>query len=315
MKELNALEMTEKTLTLLQEKWDHWSSELILLLPNIAIASVVVILSYYLSKQIKKYASTISRRIIHDRTMQELIANVVTVAFGLLSLFMVLSILHLDQALTSILAGAGVAGLAVGLALQEPLTNMFAGIQMSTKSQYNIGDLVETNGYFGKIQRITLRSTFISTPLGQVITIPNKMITQQPLTNYSVSGWRKVDLMCGVSYGDDLDKVESLVCQVLRETLDLDRDKVDFFYDEFSDSSINFRARFAIAFDDRNMDYFDARSKVIKAIHKAFNEENITIPFPIRTLDFGIKGGQNLGTALEKPVRRINPELESVSDN
>ena len=309
------MEMTEKALSLLQEKWDQWSSELILLLPNLAIALLVVVLSYFLSKQIKKYASTISRKVIQDRTMQDLVANVVTVTFGLLALFLVLSILHLDQALTSILAGAGVAGLAVGLALQEPLTNMFAGIQMSTKSQYNIGDLVETNGYFGKIQRITLRSTFISTPLGQIITIPNKMITQSPLTNYSVSGWRKVDLMCGVSYGDDLDKVESLVCQVLRETLKLDHDKVDFFYDDFSDSSINFRARFAIAFEDRNMDYFDARSKVIKAIHKAFREADITIPFPIRTLDFGIKGGQNLGQALETPVRRLEPNPSSVNNN
>lgn len=95
-------------------------------------------------------------------------------------LFIVLGILGLDRALTSLLAGAGVVGLAVGLAVQEPLMNLFSGILMSTKSLYNVGDLIETNGYFGKIKKVNLRSTILEQVSGEEVLLPNKSIIHPP---------------------------------------------------------------------------------------------------------------------------------------
>ena len=218
-------------------------------------------------------------------------------------LFVVLGILNLDKALTSLLAGAGVVGLAVGLALQDPIINTFSGIIMSVKELYNVGDLVETNDYFGVIEKINLRSTILRTPTGQRVVIPNKDIVQNPLTNYSYSGERRIDVSCGVSYGDDLEKAKDIAVTAIQEGVDHNTNRdVELYFKEFGDSSINFIIRFWIKATSQAK-YLTAQSAAIIAIKNAFDKNNIAIPFPIRTIDFGIKGGESLTDAL--PFEKI----------
>ena len=121
------------------------------------------------------------------------------------------------------------------------------------------------------------------------------------LVNYSAYGTRKVDLSCGVSYGDDLEKVKRLSVEAVREKVEAcDKDKeIEFFFTEFGDSSINFLLRFWIR-DYNQPSYLRARSEAIMALKKTFDENDIMIPFPIRTLDFGIKGGETLREMLGK---------------
>lgn len=277
---------------------EGWLEGLIANLPNIILAVLVLVASIFLSRFVKKYAGKLVYRFSRNHTINGLLSNIITSGFLIVMLFIVLGILGLDRALTSLLAGAGVVGLAVGLAVQEPLMNLFSGILMSTKSLYNVGDLIETNGYFGKIKKVNLRSTILEQLSGEEVLLPNKSIIQNPLTNYTVSGRRRLALSCGISYGEDLEKVRSVTVKAVENNIDRDeRFPVEFYYEGYGDSSINFIVRFWLA-DITQKGLLAAQSESVMAIKKAFDQNDIMIPFPIRTLDFGIKGGEKLNTVL-----------------
>ncbi len=287
----------------LLEKLKGWIDGAITSMPNIILAALVMVLALVFSRLISKYFSRVARRITHQETIIRLLTNIATAAFMMLMLFLILGILNLDTALKSLLAGAGVAGLAIGLALQEPLVNLFSGILMSTRQYFNIGDLIETNGFMGYITQVNLRSTVVRNFQGQEVIIPNKLIYQSPLINYTISGERRIDLACGISYAEDLEQVREVAISSVEQYVSYDKNKpVQLFYREFGDSSINFTIH--VWMDQcRQPSYLAARSEVVMALKKGFNENGITIPFPIRTLDFGIKGGEKLNQVF--PMERM----------
>jgi small conductance mechanosensitive channel len=302
----NILNQFTLSLNNLIDKLGGWVDSLVLSLPNILLAALVMGLSVFFSRYVSRYFSKLVGRFSRHKTVNKLLTSIATAGFMLIMIFIVLGILNLDTALKSMLAGAGVAGLAIGLALQEPLVNLFSGIMMSVREYFKIGDLVETNGFTGNIKQISLRSTVLRTFQGQEVVIPNKMVHQQPLKNYTASGERRVDLACGVSYGDDLEKVKQVAIQAIEENIEYDNDKpVQLFFTEFGNSSINFSLRFWLD-QCRQPDFMEAQSSAIMALKKAFDANDITIPFPIRTLDFGAKGGEKLNEMIS--FRQLQPD-------
>lgn len=277
-------------------KLNSWIETIVTMMPNILIAAVVLVISIFLARLVHKYVQKFTKRFTHNEAVSTVASSVATAIFMLLSLFLVLSVLNLSTALTSLLAGAGVVGLAVGLALQDPIINLFSGVMMSIKSMFNIGDLVETNGFFGTIEKITLRSTVLRAPTGELVTIPNKDVFQSPLKNYTVSGKRRIIVECGVSYGDDLDKVQKIAVDAISNIAT--EDQIEFYFTTFGDSSINFMLRFWQQ-ETKQVPILSAKSRAIIAIKKAFDENDIMIPFPIRTLDFGIRGGEKLNEVMD----------------
>ncbi|HBQ59085.1 MAG TPA: mechanosensitive ion channel protein MscS, partial [Balneolaceae bacterium] len=213
--------------------------------------------------------------------------------------FFALSILNLDGAVTSLLAGAGIIGLALGFAFQDIASNFISGVLLSIRHPFGIGDIIDTNGYFGTVQKLNLRNTVIRTPQGQIVYVPNKSVYENPFTNFTKTGMRRIDLECGVSYGDDLEKALKVAIEAI-EGLDA-RDKskdVELYYDSFGGSSVDFKLRFWIDFEVLPQ-YLGARSEAIIRLKKAFDENDIMIPYPIRTLDFGIRGGEKLDSMLQ----------------
>jgi small conductance mechanosensitive channel len=157
---------------------------------------------------------------------------------------------------------------------------------------------VETNDVFGRVKGINLRTTDLETFQGQTVLIPNKQAFQNPIVNYSDKGYRRIDLVVGISYGDDLEKVSKVTFEAVKEIETLDESReVDLYFEEFGNSSINFVVRFWVRFA-KQTDYLEARSESIMRIKAAYDRNDITIPFPIRTLDFGIKGGGKLSEIL-----------------
>lgn len=281
-----------ESFNLLNEELLSWVDQIVGSLPNIALALLVGIIGYLLSRLVRKYFLRLLMRISQNHTVNRLLANITTTAFLMLVLFVVLSILNLERALQSMLATAGVAGLVVGLALQEPLTNFLSGIIMSTRQYFNVGDLVETNGFMGNIETINLRSTLVRTPQGQQVVLPNKSVIQNPLINYTISRERQVVVTCGIAYWDDLEKVRKVAVEAIEKSVPHNPAKpVEFFFTEFGDSSINFLLRYWLN-DTRQMPFLQSRHEAIIALKKAFDENGITIPFPIRTIDMGIPGGK-----------------------
>ena len=172
--------------------------------------------------------------------------------------------------------------------------NFMSGIFLAFRRPFTPGDLVETNGILGIVHDVTLRSTVLNTMTGQRVIMPNKHVFENAIINYNAYGHRRIDLEVGVSYGDDLQKAKRVALEAVHkiEGRDEKRDP-ELFYSGFGDSSINFVIRTWIPFY-KQTDFLEAQSQAVMLVKEAFDVHDITIPFPIRTLDFGIKGGEKL---------------------
>lgn len=294
---------------ILKEKVMAWMTGLIDMLPNILIATLVLVIGLYLAKRIRKIAAKVIGKFSPNTTLNNLFTSVVHIFFIGIVLFTVLAILQLDKAVTSILAGAGIIGLALAFAFQDIAANFISGIFISFRKPFKIGDIVQVGSYMGKVKHINLRDTIIQTFQGQMVIIPNKEIFQNPIENYSLLGKRRFDLTVGVSYGDDLEQVKSITMDAVASLEGLSaEDETTMYFNEFGDSSINFVIRFWVNSPEQPVFQKVGNDAVMK-IKKAFDDNNITIPFPIRTLDFGIKGGATLSemslhTSADKPSEK-----------
>ncbi len=282
------------------EELRSWWAGLLKHLPNILLAIIVIAIGFMVTKFAKRYIDRVSRRMVHDSTVAGLIASILTALVVLAFLFLTLSVLQLTGVVATILGAAGVVGLALGLAFQDPILNLFSGIMLSIRNLFKEGDLIEVSGYFGKVQKVNLRNTILMTLQGQEVLIPNKTVAQEPIKNYNRYGMRRVDIGCGVSYGDDLSKVRELTIKAIKDSVAYDTSKdVQLFFNEFGNSSINYTLRFWIAENKTGQaDFLSAQSEAIMAIKRVYDDNDIMIPFPIRTLDFGIKGGEKLSEML-----------------
>lgn len=273
----------------LTEKLEGWLDNLILILPNLILA-ILVFLLFLLAA---KYLGRLLRNVILKRIRQESIKNIaVRVIKGIIILigfFIALGLLNLDKVLTSVLAGAGVIGLAIGLALQGTLNNTFSGVILSFLPRIELGDWVETNGFAGTVEDINLRSIVIRQADNNFVMIPNAKIIEEPFVNYSQTSRSRVIISCGVGYSSDLEKVSKLTKDTIQGIFEQKKnEEVEFFFQEFGDSSINFIVRFWTDIVNKK-DIMAAQHLGIIAIKRAFDNEGINIPFPIRTIDFSNK--------------------------
>lgn len=280
------------------EKLQSWGDSVVAMLPNLIVALLVVGAAALIAKMSRRLTVNAAKRLSAQPTVRRLLGTLMSLSILAVGLFVALGVLKLDKTVTSLLAGAGVLGLAVGFAAQNAAANFLSGVMISLRRPYKEGDLIETNSHFGTVDRVDLRVTRLRTPQGQLVLVPNKEILEQPLVNFSAFGRRRVDLVVGVSYGDDLETARQIALDALADLDKRSDDEVEFFYDEFGGSSINFTIRFWVPFA-RQSDFLAARSEAVMRIKKAFDDHGITIPFPIRTLDFGIEGGTTLTEALE----------------
>lgn len=281
--------------SLITDKLASWLDTLIVMLPNILVAVLIVLAFALIAKLVRKGLNKVLNKFSESTSLNNLALRVVYVAIICVGTFVALSVLKLDKAVTSLLAGAGIIGLALGFAFQDIAANFMSGVMLAVRKPIRVGDLIETNDIFGIVQRVNLRATEIQNLQGQRITVPNKLIFENPIQNYTISGVRRVDIECGVSYGDDLNKVKEITIQALKELSVVNQEKgITFFYKEFGGSSINFQARFWLNKTTTQPAYLEAMSQSIVAIKAAYDANGIDIPFPIRTLDFGIKGGEKL---------------------
>lgn len=267
----------------LMDKLNSWFDSAIVNLPNIILAIVVFLLAYFLAKKISIKTTELLTNRIKQRSIKSLIGSIVSIVIIGLGIILALGILNLDQALNSLIAGAGVAGLAIGLAIQGTLSNTFAGISLSLKDDINIDDYIETNGFGGTVVEINLRDTKIRTVDNNLVVIPNSTISGNPFKNYSLTKDLRVVLECGVAYESDLEHVEKITKEAIAKEFPYKSESIEFYYLVFGDSSINFQLRFWIqATEQRSL--IRERSKAIVVIKKTFDKENINIPFPIRTV-------------------------------
>lgn len=284
--------------TLIVEKLTTWLEQAIALLPNALVALIVLLVFWRLGLM---FRSGIRRALIPAKVPEALVALVgQTVYFAVASfgLFVALSVLELDGAVTSLLAGVGIVGLALSFAFQDLATNFISGLILIVQQPLRVGDLVHTGDFDGIVLGVGLRSVTLRDLDGQHVVIPTKDVFQNALVNFSMEDHRRVTLAGGVSYGEDLERVEKITLSALRALPDVVKTKpITVHWTGFGGSSIDYTLRFWTHHSDETS-YNDAHSAALKAIKVAYDESGIVIPFPIRTLDFGIKGGVSYGAVM-----------------
>ncbi len=281
----------EKVVTPVIDKLMAWMENAIKMLPNVLVAVFCLVLFWLLAMVVGWLVHRMVLRLSVYRHVARLTSSLTRLVIVVAGLLLALYALNLDRAVASMLAGIGIVSLALGLAAKDTGGDYLAGFIIHFTHPFRIGHLIQTGNFMGYVDSMELRATKIRTQQGQSILIPNHKIMENELTNYTITGERRVDLKCGIAQGGDLQKAEEVAIKAVEslKTRNTERE-VELFYDEIADSSINFTLRFWTDPDQKV--YLTARSQAIKAIQQAFKEHGITMPYPIRTLDFATaKGG------------------------
>jgi len=275
-------------------KLEHWLELAVSMLPNMVVAIGLVVLAGLIAKYLTSAVEKGLSRVMQSPQLAGLIAQMVRVAVICGGLFIALGVLNLDKTVTSLLAGIGILGLALGFAFQDIAANFVSGVLMAIRNPFAIGDLVKISDYFGHVEEMNLRATRLTQLSGETVILPNKDVFQSAIVNYTETKCRRVELAVGVSYGDDLEGVKKIAVEAVQEVGDRDMSRdVEFFYTGFGGSSIDFEIRVWINKSDQKA-FLATRSALLVAIKKAFDAKGVAIPFPIRTLDFGVSGGESL---------------------
>jgi small conductance mechanosensitive channel len=300
----------EEPVKLIFDKVGKWGEVAIKMLPNFLVAVLTMITFVMLAKLVRKLVQRLVIKTTSNQALQNLVVKVVYFSVLIVGLFVALGILELDKTVTSLLAGVGVIGLALGFGFQDIASNFISGVILAVRSPIQIGDIVSVSDHMGTVSETNLRVTTIKTFQGQEVSIPNSTILQNAIINYSTVGKRRIDFAVGVSYGENLREVKELVLKTIEQMEGvIDHEKTIFTYTGFGGSSIDFEIKFWIKFSQQPS-YLDARSEAIMSIKEAFDNADIMIPYPIRTLDFGIKGGEKLS---EMQLNVLNGRGESDS--
>jgi small conductance mechanosensitive channel len=287
---------TKEIIGTISDKLNSWFEAAISNLPNLVLAIIVVVLAVFVAKFARKFSGKYIQKLGTNPTVSKFLGQLFYFAIMVLGIMLALSVMDLSKTVSSILAGLGILGLALGFAFQDTAANFMSGVYITFNQPYRLGDIIQTkDGHEGKVIDINLRITKVLTYNGQVVHVPNRYLFQEYFVNYTENKQRRIQIGCGVSYGEDLEHVERVALDAMRGLKSrMMEEEPTLFWTEFGDSSINFTVNIWAHFKQGQLDFIPVRNEAIKALKKAFDAEGIMIPFPIRTLDFGIKGGVKL---------------------
>jgi small conductance mechanosensitive channel len=244
---------------------------------SLVTALVILVLGRIVVGIIIGIVRRLMRRANVDETLTGFVANITRFA---LMLFVVLAALNeLGVQTTSFIAVIGAAGLAVGLALQGSLGNFASGVMLVLFKPFKKGDYVEAGGTSGSVEEISIFHTVLRTPDNKRVIVPNGGITGGNITNYSAHETRRVDLVFGIGYSDDIDQARAVITEILSADDRVLKDPAPTVaLLELADSSVNFAVRPWVKTSDYWAVLFDVNEKV----KKTFDARGIGIPFPQR---------------------------------
>ncbi len=210
-----------------------------------------------------------------DSTLTTFFASIVRYLIIAITILAVLSQFGIET--TSLIAVLGAAGLAVGLALQGTLSSVAAGVMLLVFRPFKVGDYVEVAGEAGTVHALTLFVTELNTPDNVHIIVPNAEVWGSAVTNYSFNPTRRVDLVMGIDYGDDIDKATAAIFEEIRKDNRIHQSPDPFVaVGELADSSVNLVVR--VWCDSGN--YWPVKFDLTKALKQRFDADGISIPFP-----------------------------------
>jgi len=267
---------------------EEWAQQINFYLTTNGLQILAAIVILLVGRWLAKLISKLIGKAMTKANVEAILVNfVVNFSYVVLLVFVVIAALaKIGIQTASFIAVLGAAGLAIGLALQGSLANFASGVLMLIFRPFKAGDFIEAAGTKGVVQEIQIFNTILNTPDNVRVIIPNAQITGGNIMNYTVNGTRRVDLVIGVSYEDDLKKASQVIADVLTsDPRVLDEPPFTVAVSELADSSVNFVVRPWVKATDYWGTYFDITEKIKLGLDK----NDVTIPFPQH--DIHIKSG------------------------
>lgn len=250
-------------------------------LTQLGIKLITAIAIFYIGKWVAKTVTNLARKAMARTDMEDTLENFLAniLYYALMAAVIIAAINQLGVETTSLLAIVGAAGLAVGLALQGSLSNFASGVMIVLFRPYRVGDVIEAGGVTGSVEEVQIFTTIMKTPDNKKIIVPNSQIMAGEITNYSANPTRRVDLVAGCGYDDDLDKVRQVLEGIVAaDDRILEDPAPTIAISELADSSVNFVVRPWV----KSADYWGVYFDLTEHIKKRFDQEGISIPFPQR---------------------------------
>ncbi len=256
-------------------------SRLIELLPNLVTALVIFVITLYVAGLLTK----ITRKALNFRNADLEITMLVSqiTRWSIITVGGVIAMEQIGFDLSAFLAGLGILGFTIGFALQDVSKNFISGLLLLLDQPFDIGDVIEVGDYVGTVADVSLRATELYTFDGQNVLIPNGDVFTSPIKNYSRYPKRRVELTVGVGYNSDLEIARQAALEAVASIQGLaDTPAPELYYNSFGESAIDFTVYFWI--DLATANYLQTIDDAITGIKTAFEQADIDIPFPIRTV-------------------------------
>ena len=243
--------------------------------PSVIAALATLILGWLAARLVRAGVRRAMRRADVDETLTRFVGSLVYMAALVLVVIATLGRLGVNT--TSSAAAITAAGLAVGLAFQDSLSNFAAGVLLIVFRPFQVGDYVEAGGVSGIVDEIQIFTTVLNTPDNKRVIVGNSAVMGDAITNYSANDTRRVDLVFGVGYEDDLLRTKQVLERILKEDdRVLEEPAATVAVSELADSSVNFAVRPWVA----TADYWDVAFAVTEQVKQTFDAEGLSIPFP-----------------------------------
>ena len=243
------------------------------------VAVHLAAIGFWLSKLLSRAVDRVLLRFGVEQTLRDFLRGLVH-AIGVV----VVAVAALDALgvpTTSLLAVLGAAGLAIGLALKDSLSNIASGVMLIVLRPFRAGDAVLVAGTEGIVEQVRIFQTVLRTPQNHDVILPNSQITSAPIINYTARSQRRIDLTVGVGYGDDIGTARSVLLGLATDHAQvLDEPAADVLVSNLGESSVDLTLRAWVG----TPDYITARSDLIEAIHRDFTRAGVSIPYPQRDL-------------------------------
>jgi small conductance mechanosensitive channel len=242
---------------------------------KLVFAIVIFIVGRWVAKLFGKLIQRVMEKRDVDATLRSFVGNLIY--YALLTFVVLAALGQLGIQTTSFIAVIGAAGLAVGLALQGSLANFASGFLMIMFRPFKVGDFIEGAGVMGTVESLQIFTTQLRTPDNKKIIVPNASLTGDNIINWSATGTRRVDMVFGIGYDDDIDKAKQLIAEILAADDRVLKDPApQIAVSELADSSVNFVARPWA----KTGDYWGVFFDTTEAVKKRFDAEGISIPYP-----------------------------------
>lgn len=257
--------------------WEYFTNVLIEYSPRLISATILFIIGWWVIKLIKKVMMRVMVKREMEPTLSKFLADILIWTLKILLFVTVISRLGVEN--SSFVAIIGAAGLAVGLSLQGSLSNFAGGVLIIMFKPFKVGDFIEAQGVSGTVKQIQIFVTQLATVDNQIIFVPNGVLSNGTIINFTYATTRRADLTIGISYSSDIKKAKDVIVEILNNHPMILKDPEPIvLVKDLAESSINLAVRPWSEIEN----FFIMRSEVLEQIKNAFDKEGIEIPFPQR---------------------------------